>query len=89
MHSGPCVLHKGHEAPLAPLVAPPAAAALALFAGTATAEARTPEARPALWAVSDTDTTIYLFGTIHLLPKDIDWRGAASSTMRSPSRTIW
>lgn len=31
--------------------------------------------RPALWTVSDADTTIYLFGTIHLLPKGIDWYG--------------
>ena len=30
-------------------------------------------ARPALWKVADADTTIYLFGTIHALPKDIDW----------------
>lgn len=30
-------------------------------------------ARPALWKVSDQDTTIYLFGTIHLLPKGIEW----------------
>lgn len=30
-------------------------------------------ARPALWKVSDADTTIYLFGTVHLLPKGIDW----------------
>ncbi len=30
--------------------------------------------RPALWKVSDADTTIYLFGTIHLLPKDLVWQ---------------
>jgi uncharacterized protein len=30
--------------------------------------------RPALWKVSDADTTIYLFGTIHLLPKDLAWQ---------------
>jgi len=28
---------------------------------------------PALWAVSDEDTTIYLFGTVHALPKDKPW----------------
>lgn len=28
---------------------------------------------PALWKVADDDTTIYLFGTIHALPKDVDW----------------
>jgi len=37
------------------------------------AEAKTTEARPALWQVSDPDTKIYLFGTIHLLPKDFRW----------------
>jgi uncharacterized protein YbaP (TraB family) len=30
-------------------------------------------AKPALWKVSDKDTTIWLFGTIHILPAGIDW----------------
>lgn len=30
-------------------------------------------ARPALWKVSDHDTTIWLFGTIHALPAGISW----------------
>ena len=30
-------------------------------------------ARPALWKVADSDTTIYLFGTIHALPDGISW----------------
>ncbi|MEA3080794.1 MAG: uncharacterized protein QOD54_462 [Sphingomonadales bacterium] len=47
----------------------------ALLALGSAAEARTPQlAKPALWAVSDADTTIYLFGTIHLLPADLKWR---------------
>ena len=28
---------------------------------------------PAIWKVSDKDTTIYLFGTFHALPKDAKW----------------
>lgn len=36
--------------------------------------------RPALWQVSDSDTTIYLFGTIHMLPKDSHWRTPALDT---------
>ncbi|MEO1731018.1 MAG: TraB/GumN family protein [Pseudomonadota bacterium] len=28
---------------------------------------------PALWKVADEDTTIYLFGTIHVLPDGLDW----------------
>lgn len=41
----------------------------------APAPARTAKAaHPALWQVSDADTTIYLFGTIHLLPDNYQWR---------------
>ena len=32
------------------------------------------EARPAMWRVSDGDTTVYLLGSIHLLPPNINWR---------------
>ncbi len=32
-----------------------------------------PLLRPALWKVTDADTTIYLFGTIHLLPQGMNW----------------
>lgn len=30
-------------------------------------------AKPALWKIADEDTTIYLFGTIHILPEATDW----------------
>ncbi|HEY9130542.1 MAG TPA: TraB/GumN family protein [Dyella sp.] len=30
-------------------------------------------AKPLLWAVRQGNTTIYLFGTVHLLPSDTDW----------------
>ena len=43
-------------------------------APTTAASARTRSAGPALWQVSDKDTTVYLFGTIHLLPKNSSWR---------------
>jgi uncharacterized protein YbaP (TraB family) len=32
------------------------------------------QARPAMWRVSDGDTTVYLLGSIHLLPPNISWR---------------
>lgn len=41
----------------------------------ATPPAPIEKAAPALWKVSDGDTTIYLFGTIHALPPGIDWLG--------------
>ena len=49
-------------------------APLAALLAFSPAGAATPAARPALWAVSDADTTIYLFGTIHLLPENYAWR---------------
>ena len=52
-----------------------AALGLSLALISAPAEAKAPHsARPALWAVADADTTIYLFGTIHLLPQNYQWR---------------
>ena len=35
---------------------------------------------PALWKVADEDTTIYLFGTVHALPKDVEWFNAPIAT---------
>ncbi|WP_158610966.1 TraB/GumN family protein [Aurantiacibacter spongiae] len=32
------------------------------------------EPAPALWELSDEDTTIYMFGTIHMLPEGFRWR---------------
>lgn len=49
----------------------------ALASGASLAEPASARARPALWQVSDRDTTVYLFGTIHLLPKDYAWRTPA------------
>lgn len=49
----------------------------ALVAVASPAAAKAPaQARPALWAVTDSDTTVYLFGTIHLLPTNYQWRTA-------------
>lgn len=52
-----------------------AVAAIGLAAATLTPQAALAEAaKPALWEVSDPDTTIFLFGTIHLLPKGYEWK---------------
>ena len=50
----------------------------ALGAAVVTAAVVAPQAAaakgPAMWSVSDADTTVYLFGTIHLLPENYQWR---------------
>jgi uncharacterized protein YbaP (TraB family) len=52
-------------------------AAVALTACTASTAQEVPAAKPALWKLADEDTTIYLFGTIHALPKGVSWRTPA------------
>ena len=40
-------------------------------------QAAAAQAKPAMWEVSDPDTTVYLFGTIHLLPQNYQWKTRA------------
>ncbi|WP_293879779.1 TraB/GumN family protein [Sphingomonas sp.] len=47
-----------------------------------------PQARPALWKVSDADTTIYLFGTIHVLPKGLAWQSPKIEKAIRASNTL-
>ena len=74
-------------------------ASLALFAGgpaladahmeaDAAAELPSGPEGPALWKVADEDTTIYLFGTIHALPKEIEWYDAEIAQALNSSDTI-
>lgn len=46
-------------------------------AGPAEAPPAAAEKGPAMWAVSDADSTIYLFGTFHILPPDLKWKTKA------------
>jgi len=48
---------------------------LALFAllFPSLAAAKPIEAKPALWKLADKDTTIWLFGSVHVLPPDLVW----------------
>jgi len=45
-------------------------------------------ARPALWEVADPDTKIYLFGTIHMLPKGYEWKTRAIDRAIASSETL-
>ena len=46
-------------------------------------------AEPALWVVRDTDSTVYLFGTIHVLPADFAWRDARIDAAMAASDELW
>ncbi len=43
---------------------------------------------PALWKVADEDTTIYMFGTIHILPANTEWTNARISNALASSDSI-
>lgn len=48
-----------------------------------------PPVRPALWKVSDADTTIYLFGTVHILPAGIEWyQGKVASAFEDSQQLV-
>jgi uncharacterized protein YbaP (TraB family) len=46
-------------------------------------------AKPALWVAKDADTTVYLFGTVHLLPNDTDWHDATLDRAVADSQTLY
>lgn len=46
-------------------------------------------AKPALWVVKDADTTVYLFGTVHLLPNDTAWHYPALDHALDKSQTLY
>jgi uncharacterized protein YbaP (TraB family) len=59
---------------------PRALAALALFLAPAAHAQAVKDADPALWVVKDSDTTIYLFGTVHVLKPGLSWFDEAIKT---------
>ena len=44
---------------------------------------------PALWRVSDADSTVYLFGTVHVLPRELQWKSERITKAFADSETIW
>lgn len=65
-----------------------AALGLVALASCATAPPPPSGVKPALWKVADADTTIYLFGTIHLLPRDTSWRTPQFEQALAGSQTL-
>lgn len=51
-----------------------ACAMLAIAAGAAAAETAISKAAPALWRVQHGTSTVYLLGSLHILPRDFSWR---------------
>lgn len=64
------------------------APALALAAPACAQPAPVNDADPALWVVKDEDTTIYLFGTIHVLKPGLSWFDEAVKTAFDGSQTL-
>lgn len=46
-------------------------------------------AEPALWAVKDADSTVYLFGTVHILRPELDWRSPKIDRAMAESSELW
>ena len=44
---------------------------------------------PPLWVVRDADSTIYLFGTVHLLKSATAWRTPKVEAALSESQEVW
>ncbi|WP_342251192.1 MULTISPECIES: TraB/GumN family protein [unclassified Sphingomonas] len=78
-------LLKSFAAPMALLALPAAAYAQT---APAPAAAATKDADPALWVVKDADTTIYLFGTVHVLKPGLSWFDEAVKAAFDKSDTI-
>lgn len=65
-----------------------ALALLAALPACAQQAAAPADADPALWVVKDEDTTIYLFGTIHVLKPGLSWFDEAVKTAFDQSDTL-
>jgi uncharacterized protein YbaP (TraB family) len=46
------------------------------------------EPHPAIWLLSDADTRIYLFGTVHVLHPDLRWRSATFNRIASEAQEL-
>jgi len=66
-----------------PLLRAAAGLALALAAATSAAAA------PPFWAVRDADSTLYLFGTMHVLTPEAAWRTPAFDKAVKDSAALW
>lgn len=45
--------------------------------------------RPAIWKVADADTTVYLFGTVHVLPPTLTWHSPAVDKALDEAKAVY
>lgn len=74
-------------------------AAVSLLAIAACGEAKTEapkpspagqtQAQPALWKIWDDDTTVYLFGTVHVLPPELSWHSPAVDKALDEAQAVY
>lgn len=46
-------------------------------------------AQPPVWVIRDHDSTIVLFGSVHMLPPGLDWRPPALDTALQQANDVW
>lgn len=66
-----------------------AALGFAALASCATVPPQAAAGKPALWEVSDSDSKVYLFGTIHMLPASSTWRTPALEQAVNSSQGLY
>jgi uncharacterized protein YbaP (TraB family) len=64
------------------------AACAVFFAASASAQTA-PEITPALFAVRDADSTLYIYGTIHQLPENAQWSNASVRAALDSAQEVW
>lgn len=45
--------------------------------------------KPAIWKVADADTTVYLFGTVHVLPPTLTWHSPAVDKALGEAKAVY
>lgn len=45
--------------------------------------------KPAMWKIADADTTVYLFGTVHVLPPTLSWHSPAVDKALDEAKAVY
>jgi hypothetical protein len=65
------------------------AAAALLAAACSPAAERADTGGLPMWVIKDADSTIYLTGTVHMLPPDLEWKSAKLETALKDADELW